>query len=180
MEAEYYFDCPEVVLDGYDSDVKHPLEDSPLESHAAVTDTTSLTSEGRRKLEIAVTSEATDANALEDESSSLSERSTSPGSTCLGQTDNNVEQGHTKSLVEEDISAGNGAMDLEASPDQPDATRGQSNALTVIKSWGEGQWPGSVCIKSLNDDPRLHSLPTANEKGRVTLVSMLEDIETAV
>jgi hypothetical protein len=71
-------------------------------------------------------------------------------------------------------------MDLEASPDQPDATRGQSNALTVIKSWGEGQWPGSVCIKSLNDDPRLNSLPTANEKGRVALVSMLEDIETAV
>jgi hypothetical protein len=180
LEAEHYFDCPEVVLDGYDSDMEHPLEDSPLESHAAVTDTTNLTSEGRRTLEIAVTSEPTDADALEDESSFLSEQSTSPGSTCIGQTDNNAEQGHAKSLVEDETSAGNGAMDLEASPDQPDADMGQSNALTVIKSWGEGQWPGSVCIKSLNDDPRLHSLPTANEKGRVTLVSMLEDIETAV
>ncbi|CAN9444882.1 unnamed protein product [Alternaria alternata] len=180
LEAEHYFDCPEVVLDGCDSDMKHPLEDSPLESHAAVTDATNLTSEGRRKLEIAVTSDSTDTNALDDESISLSERSTSPGSTCLGHTDNNVEQGHRKSLVEEDISAGNGAMNIEASPEQPNATRGQSNALTVIKSWGEGQWPGSVCIKSLDDDPRLTSLPTANEKGRVTLVSMLEDIETAV
>jgi hypothetical protein len=180
LEAEHYFDCPEVVLDGDDSDMKPPLEDSPLESHAAVTDTTNLTSEGRRKLEITVTSGPTDANALEDEISSLSERSTSHGSTCVGQTDNNAEQGHTKSPVEEDISTGNGAMDLEVSPEQPNATMGQSNASTVIKSWGEGQWPASVCIESLDDDPRLTSLPTANKKGRVTLVSMLEDIETAV
>ncbi|CAN9145654.1 unnamed protein product [Alternaria alternata] len=116
----------------------------------------------------------------EHDQGSIYGRYASPAPTCVGQTENNAEQGHTKSLVEEDISAGNGAMDPEAIPDQPDATRGQSNALTVIKSWGEGQWPGSFCIKSLDDDPRLTSLPTANEKGRVTLVSMLEDIETAV
>lgn len=174
---ERYFECPEVVLDSCESSPKYPSYDPALEQQVVATDTTR---EERTMLDAAVASESSDSDLLGHDQGSIHERFTSSAPTCVGQTDNNTEKGHTKSLVEEDISAGDGAMDLEASPEQPNATRGHSNVVTVIKSWGEGQWPGSVCIKSLDDDPRLTSLPTANEKGRVALVSMLEDIETAV
>ncbi|RYN29911.1 hypothetical protein AA0112_g7101 [Alternaria arborescens] len=174
---EHYFECPEIVLDSAESDAKHPANDPPLEQQVVATDTTS---EERGVLDVAVASEPCDSDLLEHGQGSIHEQYTSPAPTCVGQTEDNTDQGHTEPLLEEGISAGNGTMNLVASSEQPVATRRQSNAFPVIKSWGEGQWPGSVCIKSLDDDPRLNSLPTANEKGRVALVSMLEDIETAV
>ena len=175
---EHYFECPEIVLDSGESDAKHPANDPPLEQQVVATDTTS---EERGVLDVTVASEPCDSDLLEHSQGSIHEQYTSPAPTCVGQTEDNTDQGHTEPLLEEGgICAGNGTMNLVASSEQPVATRGQSNALTVIKSWGEGQWPGSVCIKSLDDDPRLKLLPKANEQGRVVLVSMLEDIETAV
>jgi hypothetical protein len=174
---EHYFECPEIVLDSGESDAKHPSNDPPLEQQVVATDTTS---EERGVLDVAVASESCDSGLLEHDQGSIHERHTSPAPTCVGQTENNAGQGHTNSLVEEGISAGNGAIGAEASPEQPNATMCQSNPLTVIKSWGEGSCPGSVCIKSLNDDPRLKPLPTANGKGHVALVSMLENIESTV
>ncbi|OAG24965.1 hypothetical protein CC77DRAFT_1090589 [Alternaria alternata] len=157
---EHYFECPEIVLDSGESDAKHPSNDPPLEQQVVATDTTS---EERDVLDVAVASESCDSDLLEHDQGSIHEQYTSPAPTCVGQTEDNTDQGHTEPLLEEGISAGNGTMDLVASLEQPVATRGQSNAFTVIKSWGEGQWPGSVCIKSLDDDPRLELLPKANE-----------------
>ncbi|CAN9440265.1 unnamed protein product [Alternaria alternata] len=179
-DEEEFFECSEIMVSDHESDSKHHSKCPPLEQQIVATDSTNLTGEGRMRPAIVSEPGPTDPGILAYDKGSLNERVPSPTPTCLEKVKRNDDQNHSKSQMEEDLSAENGYMDLEVRPEQPSATDGQSHPLTVIKSWGEGSWPGSVCIKSLDDDPRLKSLPTANGKGRMALVSMLENIESTV
>ncbi|CAN9443741.1 unnamed protein product [Alternaria alternata] len=179
-DEEQFFECSEITVSGDESDSKHLSKRPPLEQQVVATDSTNLTSEGRMRPAIVSEPGSTDTGILAYDKGSFNERTPSLIPTCLGKVKRNDDQNHSKSNIEKDLSAENGIMDPEVRPEQPAATGGQSHPLTVIKSWGEGSWPGSVCIKSLDDDTRLKSLPTANGKGRVALVSMLENIESAV
>ncbi|CAN9205197.1 unnamed protein product [Alternaria alternata] len=179
-DEEEFFECSEIMVSGHESDSKHHSKCPPLEQQIVATDSTNLTGEGIMRPAIVSEPGPTDPGILAYDKGSLNERVPSPTPTCLEKVKRNDDQNHSKSQMEEDLSAENGYMDLEVRPEQPSATDGQSHPLTVIKSWGEGSWPGSVCIKSLDDDPRLKSLPTADGKGRIALVSMLENIESTV
>lgn len=179
-DEEQFFECSEIMVSGHESDSKHRSKCPSLEQQVVATDSTNLTSEGEVRPAMVSEPGPTDPGTLAYDKGSFSERTPSLIPTCLGKVKRNDDQNHSKSHIEEDLSTQNGIMDLEVRSEQPAATEGQSHPLTVIKSWGEGSCPGSVCIKSLNDDPRLKPLPTANGKGHVALVSMLENIESTV
>lgn len=160
-DEEQFFECSEIMLSGHESDSKHHSKCPPLEQQVVATDPTNLTSE--REMRAAIVSEPgpTDPGILAYEKRFFNERMPNLIPTCLGKVKRNDDQNQSKFHTTEDLSAENGAVDLEARSEQPIAIEGQSHPSMFIKSWGEGQWPGSVRIKSLNDDPRLKSLPAA-------------------